>query len=85
MRRDLALSEPLFVCRIDRRDEAASRVENLSVAADRVRTVDEIEDRVDTVRVRRAQRVNYVDGFGVVDFFGTEAASFVGVRREPLR
>jgi hypothetical protein len=29
--------------------------------------------------VRRAQRVNYVDGFGVVDFFGTEAASFVDV------
>jgi hypothetical protein len=38
--------------------------------------------------VRRAQRVNYLDGFGVVDFFGTEAASFVGVaanRRDDVR
>ena len=73
---------------IDRRDKAASRLENLSVAADCVRTVDEIEDRVNAVRVSRAQRVNHVDGFGVVDFFGAEAASFVGVaanRRDDVR
>ena len=44
-----------------------------------MRTVDEIEDCVDTVRVRRAHRVDYLDGLGVVDFFGAEAASFVGI------
>ena len=48
---------------------------NLSVAADCFRTVDEIEDRGDAVRVRCAQRVDHLDGFGVVDFFGTEAAT----------
>src|SRR6476646_11733513 len=79
VRRDLALSEPPFVCRIDRRDKTASRLENLGVAADRVRTIDKIEDRIDTARMRCAQGVNYVDGLGVVDFFGTEEASFLGV------
>jgi hypothetical protein len=84
----LALREPPFVCRVDGRDKAASGPENLSVAADCLRIVDEIEDRVNAVRVRRAQRVNYLDGFGVVDFFGTETASFVGVaanRRDDVR
>src|SRR6478672_8364113 len=70
VRRDLALSEPPFVCRIDRRDKTASRLENLGIAPDRVRTIDKIEDRIDTARVRCEQRVNYVDGFAVVDFFG---------------
>ena len=79
MRRDFALSEPVCVCRIKRGDEVASSFENLSVATDRVLAVDEIEDRVDTIRVRRAQCADYVDAFGVVNFFGTEAASLVGV------
>ncbi len=79
MRRDLALSEPSFVGRVKRRDEAASGLEDLSVAADCVRTVDEIEDGVGAVWVRRAQRAGHVDGCSVVDFFGTEVASLGGV------
>ncbi len=35
--------------------------------------------RIDAVRVRRAQRIDHLDGVGVVDFFGTEVARFVDV------
>jgi hypothetical protein len=79
VRRDLALSEPAFVCRENRRDEAAAGLDNLRVAADCVRAVDEIEDCVDAVRVSRSQRVGHLDGFGVVHLFGAEAACLVGV------
>ena len=71
-----------------RRDKTASWLENLSVPADYVRAVDEIEDSLDAVRVRPVQRIDNVDGFGVVDFFSTKAASFVGVasnRRDDVR
>jgi hypothetical protein len=78
-RRDFALGEPLFVRCVDGRDEAASRFENFSVAGDGVLAVDEIEDRVHAVGVSGVQRAYYVHGFGVVNFFGTEAASFAGV------
>lgn len=54
VRCDVVLGEPRLVCREDRRDEDAARLENLSVAADCLRIVDEIEDRVNAVRVRRA-------------------------------
>jgi len=61
MRRDLAVSEPPFVCRISRRDEAAAALEKLGAAADCVRAVDQIEDRVDAVRVSRMYRVHRHD------------------------
>jgi hypothetical protein len=41
VRRDFALGEPLFVCRIKRGDEVTSSLENLSVATDCVLAVDE--------------------------------------------
>ena len=65
MRRDFALTEPPFICRVARRDKTASGFENLGMAADCVPTVDEIED--------------CVGAFRVVNSFGAEAASFVGV------
>jgi len=79
VRRDLALGEPPFVRRMNRRDEAAGAFENLAVTADSVRTVDEVENGIDPIRMRRAQRVDHLAGFGIVDFFGTETASLVGV------
>src|ERR1700735_264209 len=79
VRGDSALGEPLFVRPIDSRDKAASRFENFSVAGDCVFAIDEIEDCVDAVGVSCADRVDYVDGFGVVSFFGPEAASFISV------
>jgi hypothetical protein len=45
--------------------------------------------RIDAGGVRRTQRFDYFNGFGAVDFFGTQgAASFVGVapnRRDDVR
>jgi hypothetical protein len=76
VRANAALSEPSFVCGVERRNEAASGPENIRIPADCVRIVDEIEDRVDPIRVSRAQRVYHLDGFRIVDFFGTEAAGF---------
>jgi hypothetical protein len=85
MRRDFTFCEPPLVCRVDRRDKAAPGFENVGIAADCVRTVDEIEDHVDTIRMSRAQCADHLYGFGVVDFFGAEAASFIGVAPNRLR
>jgi hypothetical protein len=57
----------------------SSGFENRGVASDLVQTVDEIKDRIDAVWVRRAQRIDHLDGSGVIDLFGTEAASLVDV------
>jgi hypothetical protein len=69
MRRDFALSEPLFVCGVETRLPPALRISASRRIA--VLTVDEVEDRVDTVPVSRAQCADHLDGFGVLDFFGT--------------
>src|ERR1700751_1999257 len=79
VRCDVVLGEPRFVCREDRRDEDAPRLENLSVAAYRLWTVDEIEDRVDTVRIGLPQRVDDIGGVAVIDILGAETAGLFDV------